>query len=248
MHRLSGLLSLAFLLASLGLVVPAEASDDALRVTATRIIGYSVKGRPIRAYRIGEPSAAVKAVFVGGIHGDEDDPSKILLNLRGGDPIKGADIWVIPFFNPDGVARHTRQNAHGVDLNRNFPVGWTRLTGKYYSGRRPASEPETRALMRFLGNIKPRFVVGLHQPLFGVDVSYGKSRAFALRLAEGLELPRKIFNCNSGCHGTMTQWFNKRQPGIALTVEYGRTVSQRQINGTGPSGLLQAVFAKRVPA
>ena len=51
------------------------------------------------------------------------------------------ETWVIPMMNPDGVEAGTRENAAGVDLNRNY--GYMRedgsLTGSY-------SQPETRAI------------------------------------------------------------------------------------------------------
>lgn len=246
--KLIGLLGLVGLvLAGTVLVVPggAQAAGSPTAVIGSRIIGHTVKGRPIRAFRLGEASSPNKVVFLSTIHGNEAQPAKILRSLMAGPAIHGADIWVVPDLNADGHRRNTRQNARGVDLNRNYPVSWIRQTGRYNSGKRPASEPETRALMRFLRNVNPRFVVSFHQPLFGVDTSYGKGRQLALRLADGLRLPRKVFNCNSGCHGTMTQWFNRTMAGTAITVEYGVGVSQQQAEVTGPRGLLAAVFARR---
>jgi protein MpaA len=99
--------------------------------------------------------------------------------------------------------------------------------------------------MRFLTLIRPRYVVSFHQPLDGVDTSYSKAQALALRLAAGLGLPRKVFSCNGSCHGTMTQWFNRTFPGCALTVEYGARMTTRQAEVTGPHGLLAAVGASR---
>lgn len=229
-------------------IAPAHAAEGAKgrAVVESRIIGHTVKRRPIRAWRLGDPTSPRKVVFLSTMHGNERGTARILLNLRDGAPITGADIWVIPYLNRDGYARNSRRNAHGVDLNRNFPVHWRRQGGAYYSGKRPRSEPETRALIRFLKRLRPDFVVSFHQPLYGVDTSYRRGRAFAVRLAEGLELPQRVFNCNSGCHGTMTQWFNKRLPGIALTVEYGRSVSRHQARVSGPTGLLSAVGARRV--
>jgi protein MpaA len=251
MRRLSGTLFLLLSVLATALVVPgATRAADARAGSATaligsRVIGHSVKGRAIRAYHLGDPTSPVKAVFIATMHGNEAQPAQILLNLRDGAPITGADIWVVPYLNRDGFARHRRQNARGVDLNRNFPVRWIRQGGAFYSGRRPKSEPETRAIMRFLREIQPAYVVSFHQPLDGVDNSYWKTRTLAATLSTNLGLPEKVFSCNHGCHGTMTQWFNRRLPGAAITVEYGARMTWQQRNVTGPTGLLASVGATR---
>lgn len=258
MRRLSGfclLLLPVFVIALLvpdpARAVPADRATTSVpraagSVLEVRVIGRSVKGRPIKAWHLGDPTSPVKAVFLAAMHGNEAGPSRILRNLRDGRRITGADVWVVPNLNPDGVVRHTRKNARGVDLNRNFPVRWIRQYGNYDSGRGPASEPETRAAMQFLKEIRPKYVVSFHQPLYGVDSSYhGKVRPLSYRLSRYLHLPRKRFTCNSGCHGTMTQWFNRRLPGAAITVEYGHRMSSRQKNVTGPRGLLRSVGATR---
>jgi protein MpaA len=214
-------------------------------VVEVRTIGKTVQGRDIVAWRLGEPSSKRKVVVLAAMHGNEPGPSRILYNLRDGRPLRGADIWVVPTYNVDGVVHHRRQNAHGVDLNRNYPRHWVHLTGSYYSGPRAASEPETKAVMAFLKAIRPAYVVSFHQPLRGVGRAGPKGRAFVNRLHKGLRLPVKSFNCSSVCHGTMTEWFNAAFPGVAVTVEYGRGVSRKQATRTGPTGLLRAVGATR---
>jgi predicted deacylase len=254
-RRRSGALVTLALVAA-GLTGPTAApaiADDRVAATGrsaaaafeSKVIGRTVKGRPIRAWHLGDPASPVKAVFIGAIHGNEAAPARILEDLRDGAPVTGADIWVVPYLNRDGFARHTRKNARGVDLNRNFPVHWIRQHGTYDSGRRPASEPETWAVMRFVRAVAPSYVVGFHQPLYGVDDSYLKGRSFAHRLSDNLGLPIKVFRCNHRCHGTMTQWFNKRLPGVALTVEYGSRMTWAQKHFTGPAGLLASVGATR---
>jgi len=225
--------------------VVSEASGTRPAVVESRTIGHTVKGRGILAWRLGQPSSPRKVVVLAAMHGNETGPSRILNNLRDGRPISGADIWVVPQYNRDGVVRRTRQNAHGVDLNRNYPRNWKRLTGTYNSGPRPASEPETKAIMAFLRAVRPSYVISFHQPLNGVGRTGGKGSAFVQRLHRGLRLPVKSFNCSGVCHGTMTEWFNANFPGVAVTVEYGRGLSKRQATRTGPTGLLKAVGARR---
>ncbi|MGH8967679.1 MAG: M14 family zinc carboxypeptidase, partial [Actinomycetes bacterium] len=136
--------------APLSVATPADAGKRRPAVTGHRVIGYSIKDRPIHAWRVGNPRSRVKAVAIAAIHGDEIAPRQILFSIRDGAPVKGIDLWLIPTYNRDGVARGPRKNARGVDLNRNFPRRWAELDGQVESGRGPASERETRVLMRFL--------------------------------------------------------------------------------------------------
>jgi protein MpaA len=187
-------------------------------VIGHRVIGHSVRGRPIRAWHLGQRGRRT-VVLISVMHGNEPAPRRILTDLRDGPPVHGLDLWVVPVYNPDGLAAHTRKNARGIDLNRNYPYKWIRLGGGYESGPRPRSEPETRAMMRFLARVRPSYVLSFHQPLHGVDVT--ERPVFSRRVARALGLPTTSLDCGSSCHGTMTMWFNHRFPGFALTVEYG---------------------------
>lgn len=241
--------ALALAVASLGAgaLTTAAATEESGRpaVVEKRIIGESVRGRPIRAWRLGESTARVEAVAIATLHGDEPAPRRILEQLRDGAPITGVDLWVVPGVNPDGFVRGRRKNAHGVDLNRNFPRAWAPLDGEVESGPRPASEPETRALMRFLRRVDPAYVVSFHQPLHGVDLYDAKRPRFVRRLAERLRLPVEEYPCGGGCHGTLTQWFNHNFDGVAVTVEYGEDPSWRRMNVVAPRQLLRLLGGSR---
>jgi murein peptide amidase A len=218
----------------------AAAADATIGV---RVIGHSVRGRPIRAYHLGQPGER-KVVLISTMHGDEPATRQILHSLRNGPPIRGLDLWVVPTYNPDGLARHTRKNAHGVDLNRNYPYRWANLDGSYESGPRPASEPETRAMMRFLSDVRPSRILSFHQPLNGVDTAT-KLPGFARRTADKLNLPRKVFSCGSVCHGTMTMWYNHRFAGGAITVEYGAHPTRHRMRVVAPRQVLSIWGARR---
>ena len=105
------------------------------------VIGHSVEGRPIGAIAIGPDRAKRKILIVGCIHGNECAGLAITSALARVPVPRGVQLWLVAEANPDGTAADTRQNAHGVDLNRNFPYDWQPISDPvYYSARtRPPS-------------------------------------------------------------------------------------------------------------
>lgn len=154
-------------------------------------LGRSVRGRPIRAIVLGDPNAARPLLVVGCIHGNETAGIAVADRLAGGPPPRGSAIWIIRDLNPDGVAAGTRQNAHHVDLNRNFPFGWRPLGhpgDQQYAGPRALSEPESRLARTLILRLRPRLTIWFHQPQAVTDRSGGDARIEA-RFAALSRLP-----------------------------------------------------------
>lgn len=154
-------------------------------VFASEVIGQSVQGRPIEAYRIG--TGTTDLLLVGGIHGGYEWNSTLLAwemidhyqaNI---DTVPAAvTLHIIPSLNPDGLALVVgtssrfayadvpdpttrvaagRFNANGVDLNRNFDCNWepeSSWRGQVVSaGTEPFSEPEAAALRDYVLRVQP---------------------------------------------------------------------------------------------
>ena len=207
-----------------GQAAPADAAAGP--VTSRHAIGTSVKGRTIWAIHRAYPGATKKVIVIGAIHGDETAGMGVTSRLKRRDLPRNVDLWIIPTINPDGVAAGTRTNARKVDLNRNFPYRWKRINvdRSTYSGPSAASEPETRALLRFIDRINPRITVSFHQPLFGVGLNT-KRNDVVRALAKGIALPVESYACTGVCHGSFTSWHTRNKSGVAVTVEFGRTAS-----------------------
>lgn len=173
------------LITPIALTADAQASQGG---TTRHLIGHSVNGRAIYAYQRGD-SYGPTVLVVGSIHGNESGGVTVARRLLKTRAPEGIDLWVILNLNPDGRAAGTRGNAHDVDLNRNFPFHWRRLSGAFYSGRRSLSEPESRAAYRLIERLQPTLSLWFHQPLGAVSItkrSLAPERRFA-RLA-GLRL------------------------------------------------------------
>lgn len=137
------------------------------------MIGHSVRGRPITATLKGDPTAPERVLVIGCVHGNEPAGVRVARRLIAGGPARNAAIWVVPSLNPDGVAAGTRGNAHGVDLNRNFPFEWQPLGGLEYSGAHAFSEPESRTARRLIMRLQPDITIWFHQPFDLIDRSGG---------------------------------------------------------------------------
>jgi murein peptide amidase A len=170
------------------------------------LLGRSVDGRAIAAVETGDFDSPNRTLVVGCIHGNECAGIAILTRLAHTAPPSEADVWIVLDLNPDGASAGTRGNAHGVDLNRNFPWRWTRLGGVYYSGAAPLSEPETRVAYRLIERVRPSVSIWFHQHLDVVDDSTGSlsiERRFAnvagLRLASLTQEPGSVVTWESHC-------------------------------------------------
>jgi murein peptide amidase A len=178
------------------------------------VVGRSVEGRPIRAVELGDPAAPRRLLAVGCIHGSERAGEAVTRSLRSTALPGGVVIWVVDQFNPDGCRAGTRQNGHGVDLNRNSPWHWRRLTGEFYSGKRPLSEPESRAINRFVRCVQPQVSVWYHQAAALVDDSGGQ-RSVERRYARLVDLPFRHIGREPG---SITSWQNAAFPQDAAFV------------------------------
>ena len=164
---------------------------------------------------LGPDAAPRKLLLVGCIHGNECAGIRIVAAVARARAPAGVQLWLVPEFNPDGTAADTRQNAHGVDLNRNFPYQWERDTDPTYnSGPRPASEPETRAAMALIRRIKPAVTIWYHQHMDLVDMA-GGDRGVARRYAQ---VSRLAATCLGFFPGSAPLWSNHLLPGTTAFV------------------------------
>jgi murein peptide amidase A len=204
------------LIGLVGLAAVSAAAGPGVNQTIT--LGRSVQGRSITAIERGDPRGP-NVLVVGCIHGNETAGIRIVERLARLRPAPGVDLWLVPDLNPDGVQAQTRGNARGVDLNRNFPWHWRHLTGSYYSGSHPLSEPESRLAAKLILRLRPRLTIWFHQPLDTVDES-GGSLAIEQRYAELSHLPLRRL---TRFPGSATSWQNQQLPGsTAFVVELPR--------------------------
>lgn len=188
------------------------------QASTTEIIGRSVLGRPIFVHRVGDPDAAARVLVVGCIHGNECAAFPVIDRLRRSAPIPGVELWIVPSVNPDGRRAGTRGNAHGVDLNRNFPVAWRRIprSSRYYSGPQPFSEPESRVVRDLVTRMTPGLSIWFHQPERNVRDADRSPQA--QRYARYVGLP---FRPLATPPGTATAWTKANVRGAqAFAVEF----------------------------
>ena len=185
-------------------------------------IGRSRGGLPLTAYR---PAGATQldGLVLAGIHGEE--PETLWLARRLLERVSGHDTaWaVLPCANPDGMLAGVRQNAAGVDLNRNFPsASWNdgdsftyppgtevrrreHRTNRSSPGPAPASEPEVQAVLALIEADRPELILDLHAPLELIAPTPAADPEAVQRLATASGLPVRQ-DIGSPTPGALRDW------------------------------------------
>jgi len=128
----------------------------------TEIIGQSVLGKPI--YKLQFGTGKTKILMWSQMHGNEGTTTKALfdfINLAHsgtdlGTKLQGEFTFcILPMLNPDGCEVYTRENANGIDLNRDA---------------QNLSQPESIVLRKTFDEFKPDYCYNLHdqRTIYGV--------------------------------------------------------------------------------
>lgn len=82
---------------------------------------FEADGYRMMAFKRTVPNAEKRIYISTGIHGDEPaGPLAMLQLLQEHRWPKNADIWLCPCLNPTGFPLNSRENAQGLDLNRQY--------------------------------------------------------------------------------------------------------------------------------
>ena len=162
-------------------------------------IGESREGRPLMAVILTDEDGAeaisanpTRLLVLCGQHGDEKAPVYSTLSLMESiangraktlkESLRRTVVAFVPVVNPDGFAASSRQNASGVDLNRDWVA---------------RGQPESQAVCRLVVRFRPHVLIDLHQwtsrdpyrrncletPGFGNRAEYRLARLLAHKLA-----------------------------------------------------------------
>ncbi len=126
------------------------------------VIGTSVLGKPI--YKLQFGTGKIKILMWSQMHGNESTTTKSLLDFINflhskseisTNLLNTFTFCLLPMLNPDGAKLYTRENANGVDLNRDA---------------KNLSQPESVILRNTFDSFQPSFCFNLHdqRTIYGV--------------------------------------------------------------------------------
>jgi hypothetical protein len=216
---------------------PTSVAQAQATASETTTIGSSVGGGSIEMTTFG--AGGTHVFLVGAIHGNAREMSLVASQvgtlLDAGAEINPAlTLHVITQLNPDGAATDSRENANGVDLNRNFPA--SNFVGSPEHGQAPLSEPESRALASIVDQLSPTMIiVGLHTR-FDPFVNYdGPDATKGARLASLLGFQYSSSESSPPTPGSIGNWYGRDRGRDAVFVALN---ASSDVNATA-EGLLE---------
>ena len=188
---------------------PAGAEQAANPIYQEFTYGSSESGRPLICYAIGEESAPQSLLMIFGVHGFEDHfdhDGEVLRQIAGqviqhyaenADSLQNFRLYIVPSANPDGLIDGNTQdgfgrcNAKGLDINRDFPIGWKKRTeARNKTGNQPFSTAEARAIRDLVESIQPDYAMDIHG---WISASYGEgkmAKTFARPFGFSVKIPK----------------------------------------------------------
>jgi len=167
-----------------GLHLLKEYEERYPQIIKTKIIGQTCEDRDIvvatLSLNVNDAHTKPALLFTGTIHAREWIGHELSLkfieyildnydtNPKIKEYLKRSTLYMVPCLNPDGFEysrkhfsfwrknrRLNKDGSYGVDLNRNFSIGWKKsssvsMSSNIYGGTEPFSEPETRAIKEFV--------------------------------------------------------------------------------------------------
>jgi protein MpaA len=200
--------------------------------------GRSRDGVALRVF-LPQGDGPIAGLITAAQHGEEASTALLARRLLERVPGDETRFAVVPVLNPDGLLNGTRQNAAGVDLNRNFPAStWGPAPSPTYPpgispelrvsanrtnmsspGAHAGSEPETQAQMALVERLAPALVIDLHSPLELILVRGMAPAGVAEALAASANL-RVENDLDSPCPGAFDDWLSERGvPALVYEVE-----------------------------
>lgn len=150
-------------------------------------VGHSVENEPIITCTVG--NGPIRLLLWSQMHGNESTTTKAvfdLLNWLVSDEASAIEArsrytcCFVPMLNPDGARRYTRENANGIDLNRDMQA---------------QTQPESALLRRLYDEFRPHWCFNLHdqRTIFGVGDT-GKPATVSF-LAPSFDEGRSVNEC-----------------------------------------------------
>ncbi len=143
------------------------------------LLGYSEEKCPIYSIKLGH--GPKKVLGWSQMHGNESTTTKALFDFLS---VLGNEKWAgnfldsytfqfIPILNPDGALRYTRENANGIDLNRDA---------------QNLSQSESRVLRSLFDEYEPDLCLNLHdqRTIYGVSSKEPATLSFLAPAADAM--------------------------------------------------------------
>lgn len=218
-------------------VVACSGADD------WQVIASSWQGRPIRLCEMG--NGPRKVLFIGGIHGDEPEGAYSTAQLPTAFTDAGlgdaVSLTIIDDANPDGRAAHTRGNARGVDVNRNFPASNFDANNPENGGT-PLSQPESKAVVETINAVLPGLVIVFHSWRDANFLNFdGPARELAERFSATSGLPIRESQSFAATPGSLGSYAGRDRGMPVLTIEVRKGSDPEEVWEQLRKAIVQAI-------